>query len=1112
MAKFTYDDVDSTYPSDNKAQGKQSSQTGNNSERQNQRDRKQDKHETVNGEFSFSFDTETGEIIVTYPDGIRTERLKSIRGPKGESTFELWCKQKGIKGPNAQDLADFLESLKGKDGLTIKGVDAPTPYEEWRGRQPKNASEEDLSYDAFLKSITGPNGKDGYEGKDGKSAYEIWKTLQPADVDTSVEAFFASLKGKPGENGHEGKDGENGHTWKPYLKDGKLYFENTTTGERTDVFDITGPQGPGGFNGKDGDVWKPFFTTDSHQLYFKNQHGDTIGPFDVVGATGKQGEQGPRGESAYQIWLNEGHCGDYHDFLLWMSKQADKGENGEDGDTYVPHVEKGHLFFISKKTGQRIDGGSVIGPEGPQGEAGLNGHNVTHKYSYKEIKDWTCPVQEINPHLIVSSDDLASGSSAEAHMRETLNRINNIRREGRNLKGKEWINKSGEKKTLPYWICNPLKSFFWWCSGADVDLLRMCPAEHSKYMGIGTVIFFTALMAMVSSFFAISYVFGNPELSTSHDKFGVCVVFAIFWGLMIFFLDRFITNTMYSDGKVTISWLELRSALPRILISIFLGIVISAPLELEIFKKEVNTQVTSMLENEANRKEDEFRNRAKAQFEEKISDITRRSDYIKKQYQLAENQIKSINDVRPPVPIIGENPQRTDEYGNLVGGGKYTVNATDIINHNAKQQQQIDSLNIVLDSCRKSMEGLSKEISTIEETRNTDIKSKVDTLKNQLKLDNAAGLFMRLKALHEIAFDEKKEGGYKPWTWVNTNWGWITALVFVLLCLVSFPFLMNVIAPEYDENGNEKPVAHRKVKGGLVLYPWFAVVAFICGYCSNTLFNALPYYIFSAVGMIMMLFILIDVSPVFYKMMLADGQYEQYHHKEKAITQDLIRLNFAQSIAKVNESEIGRLAPLVFSKPFEKLKLILKKSDKHKKDELGWIQLDEDGNEIKTARQNISNTNSELFETVLGMKQAIIEASYQAWYRDMRDAVMGMHKPGFGNGESGNEEENDNNPPSNPPSPSSSAERETGHHSADDEPFDRDNYYGERTGTSPNYDASSDDPYPGTPEDILKEEDRNLGSQTDPGIESDEQSQEVDGETISANKDDVDELSQKNNE
>ncbi len=71
----------------------------------------------------------------------------------------------------------------------------------------------------------------------------------------------------------------------------------------------------------------------------------------------------------------------------------------------------------------------------------------------------------------------------------------------------------------------------------------------------------------------------------------MALAFGLFWGLLIFNLDRFIVNTMYSDGKHTISGYELLSGLPRIIIAIFLGIVISTPLELKIFEDRINFQI-----------------------------------------------------------------------------------------------------------------------------------------------------------------------------------------------------------------------------------------------------------------------------------------------------------------------------------------------------------------------------------------------------------------------------------------------------------------------------------------------------------------------------------------
>ena len=136
---------------------------------------------------------------------------------------------------------------------------------------------------------------------------------------------------------------------------------------------------------------------------------------------------------------------------------------------------------------------------------------------------------------------------------------------------------------------NIVNEFFWICSGANRHILRQCPTEYSKYFGIGGTIFFTAAMAGLSGFYAFYTIFNNQWIA---------ICFGIFWGLLIFNLDRFIVNTMYSDGKHTISKSEFISGLPRIIIAIFLGIVISTPLEMKIFEDRIEQQI---VENNAKR-------------------------------------------------------------------------------------------------------------------------------------------------------------------------------------------------------------------------------------------------------------------------------------------------------------------------------------------------------------------------------------------------------------------------------------------------------------------------------------------------------------------------------
>lgn len=137
-----------------------------------------------------------------------------------------------------------------------------------------------------------------------------------------------------------------------------------------------------------------------------------------------------------------------------------------------------------------------------------------------------------------------------------------------------------------------INEFFWLCSGANRKILRQCPTDYAKYAGIGGTIFFTAVMASLSGGYALYKVFAD-EINGETDMTAVLIasIFGIIWGLMIFNLDRFMVNTMYSDGTHRITKEEWKGAGPRLVLAIFIGIVISTPIELRIFKDKIQAQL-----------------------------------------------------------------------------------------------------------------------------------------------------------------------------------------------------------------------------------------------------------------------------------------------------------------------------------------------------------------------------------------------------------------------------------------------------------------------------------------------------------------------------------------
>lgn len=123
-----------------------------------------------------------------------------------------------------------------------------------------------------------------------------------------------------------------------------------------------------------------------------------------------------------------------------------------------------------------------------------------------------------------------------------------------------------------------LKRFFITCSGADKDLIYSCSnGEQNKYAGIGATVFFTALMAWLAAGYALYTVF---------DNIWAAGFFGLVWGLLIFNLDRFIVSTIRKRDRFRQEFLQ---ATPRIVLAMIIAIVISKPLEIKIFQKEIDT-------------------------------------------------------------------------------------------------------------------------------------------------------------------------------------------------------------------------------------------------------------------------------------------------------------------------------------------------------------------------------------------------------------------------------------------------------------------------------------------------------------------------------------------
>lgn len=788
-----------------------------------------------------------------------------------------------------------------KAEFTVMTVNGLSAYDLWKE---DHKNEPDTSYGAFRKDMK------GIDGKNGKNAYEEWKEWRGTNTDRSEEAYWNYFKGENGKSAFE--------LWKEVHGE----IENSTP---DDFFEYLKGQ-----NGKDAfEVWQ--------DLGYKNSTREDFFKWIAGLVETQKGEDG-------KIFYPH-----FDGFTLYFTEDKDgKGTHlseqdvrGKDGRTFEPKFEGTKLHFEDGE-GVMTNPVELKGKDAfelwkeyhhkpdakyEEFEEYFKGQNVQADHSYLDIKDFTCPVQTIDTDLIANVLD--SGTSPDNLVKLRQEDIDKLRIEGNKRND---ITLFGYK--VPYFFLNGsyiykhwagwFKEFSWWCAGADRGLLRMCPGDHSKYTGIGTVILFTAIMAFFSSSFALSYVF-KPE--TQSDNFStIGIIAGSVWAAMIFFLDRFITNTMYSDGKVTISWEEFCGGLPRILIAIFLGIVISAPLELKIFNDEINDLLKA--------------------------DIIKSNQAQVKEDPLYVTMLEKVNIAK-------------DEYNRQTKAAQKFLNKSNA-DSSYYDKEKLESGSSISTTPSKSSDGKGGTMNT--STRTSSISYTYDKKFNEIKWNKDKE-------------KQEQKTGYSKTVYISK----LDSLENLKTKLNELYCSDSIINKAIFNKGLNDRLSklHDIAKKGYVSWDW-------CGETLDTLIHTWWWYLFnSAVGLIMLLFILIDISPVLYKMMLADGVYDNYLHQEKLLAQDKIRLSLARMLRNIEKGELKSLSPFIMGKIYRKLMKYSYSSDgKYKgedKDYKNHIKWENAGG----LNDDIKKVNKEVFDIVLDYKKRIVLASYSAWYRDMRDAMIG---------------------------------------------------------------------------------------------------------------------------
>ncbi len=128
-----------------------------------------------------------------------------------------------------------------------------------------------------------------------------------------------------------------------------------------------------------------------------------------------------------------------------------------------------------------------------------------------------------------------------------------------------------------------IKELLWFLAGAEIFILKDCPKSQNKFLRTGLIILLIGIVSGTSAGYAVYGSFdGNIYAS---------IFIGTIWATIIITLDSLIVSTIKDTDAF---WQKFWVAVPRIILSIFIGIVIARPAEIKIFEKEIKDKLVDI--------------------------------------------------------------------------------------------------------------------------------------------------------------------------------------------------------------------------------------------------------------------------------------------------------------------------------------------------------------------------------------------------------------------------------------------------------------------------------------------------------------------------------------
>jgi hypothetical protein len=347
-------------------------------------------------------------------------------------------------------------------------------------------------------------------------------------------------------------------------------------------------------------------------------------------------------------------------------------------------------------------------------------------------------------------------------------------------------------KQLDYTAPKPsyLMRLLWSAAGGDEMLLRNSTySDQVKYMCLGGIIVSTGLMAGIAGGYAFYTIFepkgdAIESVGTHMPTMISSMFFGLIWGAIIFNIDRFIvSSTGKGDGTEAITWTEFTGAIPRIIMGIIISITISKPVEIRMFKSEIDVRLQEEQDILASKNETHQRNL----FEIDVLPLNKEKEKIEGERKKLQYSIKEYDDKY-------QNEVAGSQGGRVKGEGPVALTFL-------RERQRAENKLASFDSDNRSkLDEINEKILKKENKRDVKIN---DREKVASGLD---GLLERIKLAHVLAG-----------TWISL----FITLLFMAIELTPIFFKLMLIKSPYDYiEENIKELA--KAKAGIhITYDYY---------------------------------------------------------------------------------------------------------------------------------------------------------------------------------------------------------------------------------------------------------------------------------------------------